>query len=92
MLLKFSNIIGFFSIDLKKFWRLKIRAVQETSSDKVKPKEYYYENRIVTVYKKYQCPKYCQTNHFHYVYYDSETNGMTINKSNLGKKIKKRKK
>ena len=24
-------------IDLKKFWRLKIRAVQETSSDKVKP-------------------------------------------------------
>ena len=40
-------------------------------NDKTKPKEYYYEDRIVTVYKKYQCPYYCKTDHYHYVYYDS---------------------
>ena len=62
-------------------------------SDKVKPKEYYYENRIVTVYKKYQCPKYCQTNHFHYVYYDSlivKQGQMLIDKEKLGEEYKKR--
>ncbi len=40
-------------------------------NEKNKPKEYYYENRIVTVYDKYQCPTYCQTDHFHYVHFDS---------------------
>ena len=39
-------------------------------NDKTKPQEYYYEDRIVTVYKKYQCPKYCQVDHFHYVYFE----------------------
>ena len=57
-------------------------------NEKTKPKEYYYENRIVTVYKKYQCPKYCEANHNHYVYYTSDTNGMTIDRSKLGKKFK----
>ena len=26
------------------------------ANEKTKPQEHYYENRIVTVYKKYQCP------------------------------------
>ena len=61
-------------------------------NDKNKPKEYYYENRIVTVYDKYQCPQYCKTDHYHYVYYDSTIVGdgrMYIDKSKLGKKYKK---
>ena len=60
--------------------------------DNINPKEYYYENRIVTVYKKYQCPKYCQTNHFHYVYYDSlivKQGQMLIDKERLGEEYKK---
>ena len=57
-------------------------------NEKTKPQEYYYEDRIVTVYKKYQCPKYCEATHNHYVYYTSDTNGITIDKSKLGKKIK----
>ena len=60
-------------------------------SDRIKPKEYYYENRIVTVYKKYQCPKYCEVNHPHFVYYNSLTNGMVIEKSLLGEKYKEKK-
>ena len=55
-------------------------------SDKVKPKEYYYEDRIVTVYKKYQCPKYCKVDHYHYVYYDNTLDGMYIDKSKMGKR------
>ena len=55
-------------------------------NEKTKPKEYYYENRIVTVYKKYQCPKYCEVDHYHYVYYDSTLKGMYINKSKIGKR------
>ena len=61
-------------------------------NDKTKPREYYYENRIVTVYKKYQCPEYCQTNHFHYVYYDSlivKQGQMLIDKERLGEEYKK---
>ena len=57
-------------------------------SDRIGPQEYYYENRIVTVYKKYQCPKYCEAYHNHYVYYVSDTNGMTIDKNKLGKRYK----
>ena len=53
-------------------------------SDRIGPQEYYYENRIVTVYKKYQCPKYCDVDHNHYVYYRSDINGMTIDKNKLG--------
>ena len=60
-------------------------------NDKTKPQEYYYENRIVTVYKKYQCPKYCQVDHFHYVYFDSLMVGkhnMCIDKEKLGERYK----
>ena len=58
---------------------------------KTKPQEYYYENGIVTVYKKYQCPIYCEANHFHYVYFDStivEEGQMCIDKDKLGKRYK----
>ena len=60
-------------------------------NEKTKPQEYYYENGIVTVYKKYQCPTYCETDHYHYVYYDSTLVGygnMYIDKSKLGDKYK----
>ena len=60
-------------------------------NEKTKPQEYYYENRIVTVYKKYQCPIYCEADHFHYVYFDStivEEGQMYIDKEKLGKKYK----
>ena len=60
-------------------------------NEKTKPREYYYENRIVTVYKKYQCPKYCEINHYHYVYYDSSLVGhdkQCIDKDKLGEKYK----
>ena len=58
-------------------------------NEKTKPQEYYYENRIVTVYKKYQCPNYCQVDHFPYVYFDStivEAGQMCIDKSKIGKR------
>ena len=61
-------------------------------NDKTKPKEYYYEDRIVTVYKKYQCPHYCEVDHFHYVYYDSTIVGhgnICIDKSKLGNEYKR---
>ena len=64
-------------------------------NDKIKPTEYYYEDRIVTVYKKYQCPKYCQVDHFHYVYYDRNVvghNQMYIDSSKIGEKYKSPKK
>ena len=60
--------------------------------DKINPKEYYYEDRIVTVYKKYQCPKYCQVDHFHYVYFEdlmNEKNKMCIDRNKLGEEYKK---
>ena len=62
-------------------------------NEKNKPKEYYYENRIVTVYDKYQCPIYCEVDHYHYVYYDSSIVGygqMYIDSSKLGKKLGKK--
>ena len=55
------------------------------------PKLYHYEDSIVNVYKKYQCPKYCEINHPHYVYFNSHTNGIVIEKDKLGKKIKQKK-
>ena len=61
-------------------------------NDKTKPKEYYYDNRIVTVYKKYQCPKYCQVDHFHYVYFEDmmgKKNKMCIDREKLGEEYKK---
>ena len=60
-------------------------------NEKTKPKEYYYENGIVTVYKKYQCPTYCEIDHFHYVYFDSlivKPGQMLIDKEKLGEKYK----
>ena len=60
-------------------------------NEKTKPKEYYYENGIVTVYKKYQCPKWCQVDHFHYVYFDSLIVGpgqMLIDKEKIGERYK----
>ena len=60
-------------------------------NDKIKPKMYHYKNSIVTVYKKYQCPKRCAVNHHHYVHFDSSVvhnDGMVINKSMLGKEYK----
>ena len=60
-------------------------------NEKTKPKEYYYENRIVTVYKKYQCPTYCEVDHYHYVYFDSTLVGhgrQCIEKDKLGERYK----
>ena len=60
-------------------------------NEKTKPKEYYYEDRIVTVYKKYQCPNWCQVDHFHYVYFDSlivEPGQMLIDKEKIGERYK----
>ena len=60
-------------------------------NEKTKPQEYYYEDRIVTVYKKYQCPKYCQVDHFHYVYFENlmdSSSGMCIDKEKLGERYK----
>ena len=60
-------------------------------SDRAGPQEYHYENRIVSVYKKYQCPNYCQVDHFHYVYFDSlmiNKGGMCIDKEQLGERYK----
>ena len=68
-----------------------IASIIGINNEKTKPKEYYYENRIVTVYKKYQCPKYCEIDHYHYVYYDStivEDNQMCIDKDKLGKRYR----
>ena len=59
--------------------------------DATGPKEHHYENRIVIVYEKYQCPVYCGVDHNHYVYFEGETNGMVIDKAKLGKRVKKKK-
>jgi len=60
-------------------------------NDKTKPKMYHYKDSIVTVYKKYQCPKYCKVNHYHYVHYDStivHDDGMIIDKEFLEEEYK----
>ena len=41
--------------------------------------------------KNYQCPKNCGINHNHSVYYNSQQNGMVIDKSKLGEKYKEKK-
>ena len=64
-------------------------------NEKTKPQKLYYKNKIVTVYKKYQCPTYCETDHYHYVYFDStivEYGKMYIDKSKIGKRYKSNKK
>ncbi len=60
-------------------------------SDNTNPQLYHYEDEIVNVYKKYQCPKNCKIDHHHFVYFNSHTNGIVIDKSLLGKKINKKK-
>ena len=59
--------------------------------DRINPKEYYYEDRIVTVYKQYQCPKYCEVRHFHYVYFEDmmeNSSVMCIDREKLGEEYK----
>ena len=51
--------------------------------------KYYYQDTIVEVNKKYQCPKHCGVNHYHSVYFTGE--GMIIDKNQLGKKYKEKK-
>ncbi len=51
--------------------------------------KYYYQDTIVEVNKKYQCPKHCDVNHYHSVYFTGE--GMIIDKNQLGKKYKEKK-
>jgi hypothetical protein len=55
------------------------------------PKPHYYENEIVMVDKKYQCPKHCAVNHRHHVYFKSDTDGIVIDENLLGKKVKEKK-
>ena len=55
------------------------------------PQAYHYENQVVIVDKKYQCPKYCGVNHNHSVYFEGESNGIVIDKSKLGKRYKEKK-
>ena len=43
--------------------------------DLILPKYYHYENSVVGVYKKYQCPTHCGTNHHHLVYHDRKITG-----------------
>ena len=59
--------------------------------DATGPKLYYYKGDMVNVYKKYQCPKHCKINHPHFVYYNSHTNGIVIDKSFLGERVKEKK-
>ena len=59
-------------------------------SDATGPQKHYYEDEIVVVDKRYQCPNYCKVHHYHSVYF--EGNGMVIEKSKLGKKVKEKKK
>ena len=57
------------------------------------PQAYHYQDEVVIVDRKYQCPVYCGVNHSHSVYYEEENiTGMTIDKSKLGKKFKPSKK
>ena len=61
--------------------------------DLILPKYYFYEDTIVGVYKKYQCPVYCGADHHHLVYYDREITGeyrMCIDKSKLKEKYTKK--
>ena len=55
------------------------------------PQHHHYLNTSVKISKNYQCPKNCGTIHPHFVYYNSHTDGMVIDKSLLGEKIKKKK-
>ena len=60
-------------------------------NDTYGPQPYHYKNKIVIVDKNYQCPKNCGVNHNHSVYYKSLTNGIVIDKNQLGEKFKEKK-
>tara|TARA_B100000131_G_C17982759_1_gene559303 strand:- start:227 stop:430 length:204 start_codon:yes stop_codon:yes gene_type:complete len=60
-------------------------------NDNTGPQPYYYQDEIVIVDKNYQCPKNCGVNHNHSVYYKSLTNGIVIDKNQLGEKFKEKK-
>lgn len=56
------------------------------------PQKYYYEDTIVEVNSKYQCPTYCGVNHHHSVWHEGmDGYGMFIDKSLLKKKYKEKK-
>ena len=55
------------------------------------PQPYHYKNQIVIVDKKYQCPTYCGIDHSHSVYFESDNDGMIVDKNQLGKRIKEKK-
>tara|TARA_R100000008_G_C3501651_1_gene124035 strand:- start:146 stop:388 length:243 start_codon:yes stop_codon:yes gene_type:complete len=61
-------------------------------NDKYSPKLYHYSDTKVVLNRKYQCPKYCKVNHYHNVYFDSESSGMVVEKNKIGKKVKNEKK
>ena len=51
----------------------------------------YNQSQVVLVDKKYQCPRYCQVQHYHYVYYNDvikDKNVMTITRPDY-KNLKK---
>ena len=52
------------------------------------PQLYHYKNQIVMVDRKYQCPKYCDVDHNHHVYFESDSFRMVIDKNQLGKRYK----
>ena len=56
------------------------------------PQAYYYKDYIVIVDEKYQCPKHCGVNHIHSVYFGDDIGGMVVEKCQLGKKYKVKKK
>ena len=56
--------------------------------DNTGPQSYHYEDTVVVVDSKYQCPKHCGVDHFHSVYFDSLSFGMSIQKEDLGEKYK----
>ena len=60
--------------------------------DNTGPQPYHYENQVVIVDKNYQCPSYCGVNHKHHVYFEGDTSSMIIDKAQLGKKYKEKKK
>tara|TARA_Y100000361_G_scaffold108483_1_gene98385 strand:+ start:266 stop:490 length:225 start_codon:yes stop_codon:yes gene_type:complete len=53
------------------------------------PQPYHYEDTVVIVDKKYQCPKHCKVSHYHSVFYEGY--GMTVDKNELGEKYKEKK-
>ena len=60
--------------------------------DLILPKYYFYEDTIVGVNKRYQCPTHCAVNHPHLAYYDREITGyyhMYIDKSKLKERYSK---